>query len=66
MLTECGFQLAVLDEAIARVVEHTEELVNVLARCIVAESSNGLTELLLINRAVAIVVPVTEQINELD
>ena len=66
MLAQRRLQLAVFDEAVASIIERVERTIDVLLGRIIPECRNCLAEFLLINRAVAILVPLAEQIDQLD
>ena len=66
MLAQRRLHLAVLDVAVACVVERVEGGVDVLLRSIIPEGRDRLAELLLVDRAVAVLIPLTEEIDQLD
>ena len=65
MLAEGCLQLAVLNEAVAGVVKRVKGRVDLLLGSVVAQRSDRLAELLLVDGAVAILIPLAEKIDQL-
>ena len=63
-ITQCLLELVELDEAVTIAVDLIEDSVDVLGWCVVPHPLHAAAELLLVEAAIAIVIPLAEEVDE--